>query len=49
MATNVAETSVTIPGVNFVIDAGYVKVRLFDNRKNVEELLVVPVSKASAQ
>lgn len=44
MSTNVAETSVTIPGVKFVVDSGYVKVRKFDQRNNVEGLFVVAVS-----
>lgn len=48
MSTNVAETSVTIPGVNYVIDSGFVKIKNYDVRRNVESLMVVPVSKASA-
>lgn len=38
----------TIPGVNYVIDSGFVKIKHFDVRRNVESLMVIPVSKASA-
>ena len=48
LATNIAETSVTIPGVRFVIDCGFMKVRTYDNRKLLDMLSVVPVSKANA-
>lgn len=48
LATNIAETSVTIPGVRFVIDPGLVKARTYNPRVGVESLSVVPVSKAQA-
>jgi HrpA-like RNA helicase len=48
LATNIAETAITIDGIKFVIDSGFVKVKLFDARKGVESLAVLPISKASA-
>ncbi|OMJ12419.1 putative ATP-dependent RNA helicase DHX33 [Smittium culicis] len=49
LATNIAETSITIPGIRYVIDTGVHKVRGFDARVGVESLLVEPVSKSSAR
>ncbi|KAJ1964197.1 ATP-dependent RNA helicase [Dipsacomyces acuminosporus] len=48
LATNIAETSLTIPGIRYVIDSGVHKVRGFDPRIG-ESLLVEPVSKSSAR
>ncbi|KAJ2160899.1 ATP-dependent RNA helicase [Coemansia sp. RSA 552] len=48
LATNIAETSLTIPGIRHVIDAGVHKVRGFDPRVG-ESLLVEPISKSSAR
>lgn len=47
-STNVAEASITIEGIAFVIDCGFVKLRAFDPRTGIESLTVTPVSKASA-
>lgn len=49
LATNIAETSVTIPGVRFVVDSGYMKIRIYDNQKLLDMLTIVPVSKANAK
>ncbi|EOA39748.1 hypothetical protein CARUB_v10008395mg [Capsella rubella] len=46
LATNIAETSITIPGIRYVIDPGFVKARSYDPRKGMESLDVVPASKA---
>ncbi|KAH8293124.1 hypothetical protein KR044_005425 [Drosophila immigrans] len=48
LATNIAETSITIPGIVYVIDCGYVKVKWFNAATSSDSLMVVPVSKASA-
>ncbi|CAJ0582565.1 unnamed protein product, partial [Mesorhabditis spiculigera] len=48
VATNIAETSVTIPGVSYVIDAGFVKLRAMNPKNGVETLMKVPVSRSSA-
>lgn len=48
LATNIAETSVTIPGIRYVIDPGLVKARSYNPRTGVESLIVIPTSKAQA-
>ncbi|KAL5010310.1 hypothetical protein ScPMuIL_012615 [Solemya velum] len=48
IATNIAETSVTIPGIKFVIDPGMVKARVFNPRSGLDLLKVVRISKAQA-
>lgn len=47
-STNISEASVTINGIVFVIDSGYVKLRAYNANIGIEDLAVVPVSKASA-
>ena len=47
-ATNCAETSLTIPGIKFVIDSGLVKEKTYDGARNMESLEVRRISKSSA-
>ncbi|XP_027125919.1 pre-mRNA-splicing factor ATP-dependent RNA helicase DEAH1-like isoform X1 [Coffea arabica] len=48
LATNIAETSLTIDGIKYVIDPGFCKMKSYNPRTGMESLLVTPVSKASA-
>lgn len=49
VSTNVAETSLTIDGIVYVVDPGFSKQKVYNPRIRVESLLVSPISKASAQ
>ncbi|KAI9157058.1 hypothetical protein LWI28_016246 [Acer negundo] len=48
LATNIAETSLTIDGIKYVIDPGFSKVKSYNPRTGMESLLINPISKASA-
>ncbi|KAJ5088102.1 Pre-mRNA-splicing factor ATP-dependent RNA helicase-like protein cdc28 [Penicillium angulare] len=48
LATNIAETSLTIDGIVYVIDPGFVKENVFNPRTGMESLVVTPCSRASA-
>jgi len=48
LATNVAETSLTVPGIRFVVDPGRARVSRYDSRAKVQSLPIEPISRASA-
>jgi ATP-dependent RNA helicase DDX35 len=47
-STNIAEASVTIDGITYVIDTGYAKLRAYNPQTGIDTLTAVPISKASA-
>nr|CDJ86894.1 DNA RNA helicase and Helicase-associated region and Domain of unknown function DUF1605 domain containing protein [Haemonchus contortus] len=49
VATNIAEASVTIPGVAYVVDCGFVKLRAMNPDNGIETLMRLPISKSSAE
>ncbi|MDV6013704.1 ATP-dependent RNA helicase HrpA [Haloechinothrix sp. LS1_15] len=49
LATNVAETSLTVPGISYVIDAGTARISRYSHRLKVQRLPIEPVSQASAE
>ncbi|MGE8617276.1 MAG: helicase-related protein, partial [Achromobacter spanius] len=48
LATNVAETSLTVPGIRFVVDSGLARIKRYSWRNKVEQLRIEPISRASA-
>jgi ATP-dependent helicase HrpA len=48
LATNVAETSLTVPGVRYVVDAGTARISRYSQRTKVQRLPIEPISQASA-
>ncbi|MDO9238142.1 MAG: ATP-dependent RNA helicase HrpA [Aquabacterium sp.] len=48
LATNVAETSLTVPGIRYVVDAGMARVKRYSFRNKVEQLQIEPISQAAA-
>ncbi|MEJ7139351.1 ATP-dependent RNA helicase HrpA, partial [Amphibiibacter pelophylacis] len=48
LATNVAETSLTVPGIRYVVDTGLARVKRYSYRNKVEQLHIEPVSQAAA-
>ena len=49
LATNVAETSLTVPGIRYVVDTGTARISRFSQRTKVQRLPIEPISKASAR
>ncbi|OQV14842.1 putative ATP-dependent RNA helicase DHX35 [Hypsibius exemplaris] len=49
VATNIAETSVTINGIVYVVDCGFVKIRAFNPLSGMDSLIIVATSRASAE
>jgi HrpA-like RNA helicase len=48
LATNIAQTSVTVPGIKYVVDCGFVKQKQYDPKTGMNALVVVPISQAAA-
>jgi ATP-dependent helicase HrpA len=48
LATNIAETSLTVPGIRYVVDSGLARVKRYSYRNKVEQLRVEPISRAAA-
>ncbi|MDQ6628913.1 MAG: ATP-dependent RNA helicase HrpA [Pseudomonadota bacterium] len=48
LATNIAETSLTVPGIRYVIDAGTARIKRYSFRNKVEQLPIEPISQSSA-
>ena len=48
LATNVAETSLTVPGIRYVVDAGFARISRYSYRTKVQRLPIEPISQASA-
>lgn len=48
LSTNVAETSLTVPGIHYVVDSGLVRISRYSTRSKVQRLPIEPVSQASA-
>ena len=49
VSTNVAETSLTVPGIHYVVDTGTARISRFSHRLKVQRLPIEPISRASAQ
>nr|WP_123936006.1 ATP-dependent RNA helicase HrpA [Corynebacterium gerontici] len=48
LATNIAETSLTVPGIHYVVDTGYARISRYSTRTKVQRLPIEPISQASA-
>jgi len=49
LATNVAETSLTVPRIHFVIDTGLARIKRYSPRQKIDQLRIEPISQASAR
>ncbi|MBN9180176.1 MAG: ATP-dependent RNA helicase HrpA, partial [Microbacterium sp.] len=49
LATNVAETSLTVPGIRYVVDTGTARISRYNSRSKIQRLPIEPISQASAQ
>ena len=49
LATNVAETSLTVPGIHYVIDTGLARIKRYSPRQKIDQLRIEPISQAAAK
>ena len=49
IATNIAEASLTIDGIYYVVDPGFTKIKTFNSKMGMDNLIIVPISQSSAQ
>ncbi|KTW32501.1 uncharacterized protein T551_00591 [Pneumocystis jirovecii RU7] len=49
IATNIAETSITIDGIYYVVDPGFVKLNSYDSKLGMDNLIITPISQAQAR
>jgi ATP-dependent helicase HrpA len=49
LATNVAETSLTVPGIHYVIDSGLARIKRYSPRQKIDQLRIEPISQAAAR
>ena len=49
IATNIAETSLTIDGIYYVVDPGFVKLKVYNSKNGIDSLLVTPIAQAQAK
>ncbi|KAM6898771.1 ATP-dependent RNA helicase DHX8 isoform 2-T2 [Lycodopsis pacificus] len=49
IATNIAETSLTIDGIYYVVDPGFVKQKVYNSKTGIDQLVVTPISQAQAK
>lgn len=49
IATNIAETSLTIDGIFYVVDPGFVKQKVYNSKSGLDALVVTPISQAQAK
>ncbi len=49
LSTNVAETSLTVPGIHYVVDTGLARVRRYSPRQKIDQLRIEPISQAAAK
>nr|CAB3237998.1 ATP-dependent RNA helicase DHX8-like [Phallusia mammillata] len=49
IATNIAETSLTIDGIHYVVDPGFVKQNVYNSKTGIDQLVVTPISQAQAK
>src|SRR5205085_1657997 len=49
LSTNVAETSLTVPGIHYVIDTGLARIKRYSPRQKIDQLRIEPISQAAAR